>query len=109
MICAAIFEQNQEVRELLRENMVRYLVKKDRELELMWFTRRTSREKLEKYAKKIHFAMISLENEAGIQAGQLLYRLNPECRICYYHSSDCDLEPLLSTRPVAFFKWEAGG
>lgn len=108
MICAAVFEQKQENRELLREWIVRYLIRTNREMDFLWFTQKVTGEKLEKYAKKIDFAMISLENEAGIEAGRLLYRLNPECRICYYHSAVCDLEPLLPTRPIAFFLQRCG-
>lgn len=108
MICAAVFEQNRENRELLRDWTVRYLIRTDREMDFLWFTRKVTPEKLKKYAGKIDFAMISLENEEGIEAGRLLYRLNPECRICYYRSAPCDLQPLLSTRPAAFFLQKRG-
>ena len=103
MICAAVFETDERVRELLREWMVEYLIQENRELNLLWFTQDVTEEKLEKYAKKISFAVISLDREEGRKAGELLYRLNPECRIAYYRCASCALEPLLPTRPSAFF------
>ena len=103
MICAAVFETDERVRELLREWMVEYLIQENRELNLLWFTQDVTEEKLEKYAKKISFAVISLDREEGRKAGELLYRLNPECRLAYYRCASCALEPLLPTRPSAFF------
>lgn len=108
MIYTAVFEQNKENRDLLREWIVRYLIRSGREMDLLWFTTGVTGEKLKKYAKKIDIALISLEKTEGIKAGQLLYRENPECRICYYSSAACDLEPLLSTRPAAFFLKKRG-
>lgn len=103
MICAAVFETDERVRELLREWTVEYLIRENRELNLLWFTQNVTEQKLEKYAKRISFALISLDRDAGRRAGELLYRLNPECRIAYYRWEPCALEPLLPTRPAAFF------
>lgn len=103
MICAAVFETDEKVRELLREWTVEYLIRENRELNLLWFTQNVTEQKLEKYAKRISFALISLDRDAGRRAGELLYRLNPECRIAYYRWEPCALEPLLPTRPAAFF------
>ena len=38
MICAAVFETDEKVRELLREWTVEYLIRENRELNLLWFT-----------------------------------------------------------------------
>lgn len=108
MICAAVFEKKEKSRELLREWLVRYLVQSNRELNLLWFTGDMTREKLDRYASGIDFALISLDGEEGRKAGALLYEKNPECRICYYRSGPCALEPLLPTRPAAFFLQEQG-
>ena len=103
MICTAVFEKADKTRELLREWLVRYLVQAGREMNLLWFTEDFTEERLKKYAKMIHFALISLNDESGEKTGKLLYRLNPECRICYYRTDMCALLPLLPTRPAAFF------
>lgn len=108
MIRAAIFETDPASRALLREWIVRCLVRTDMELELLWFTKETAKEKLDKYVKTVQLALISLDAETARSFGRSLYRMNPECRICYYRTKPCDLEPLLDTRPAAFFLWKRG-
>ena len=71
MICAAVFETDERVRELLREWTVEYLIRENRELNLLWFTQNVTEQKLEKYAKRISFALISLDRDAGRRAGDI--------------------------------------
>lgn len=108
MIRAAVFETAPKSRALLRDWIVRGLVQSDRELDILWFTEHTAGKQVEKYAKTIQLAFISLDTDSGRSIGQVLYGLNPECRICYYRTKSCDLEPLLDTRPSAFFLWKRG-
>lgn len=108
MICAGIFDTDTENQRRLREWISEYLLRTDREMDVLWFTEKISEEKVVKYAGQIQIAYISLEEEKNFQYGRRLYRENPSCRICYYRSGPCRLEPLLSTRPIRFYLWEQG-
>lgn len=108
MIRAAVFETDPAARARLRDWLVRYLIAENRELDLLWFTNADSPQKLQAYAGTIQLAFVSLDSAPDALPGQALYRLNPACRICYYKTAPCDLEPLLPTRPIAFFLWDRG-
>ena len=80
MICAAVFETDERVRELLREWTVEYLIRENRELNLLWFTQNVTEQKLEKYAKRISFALISLDRDAGHSGKQISGLWKRECQ-----------------------------
>ena len=101
----AVFETDPEALKQLRKMLIHFAVSKNADFDVVWFTETEVEEKLEKYAGNILIALISLENAAGKKTGDRLYQLNPECRICYYRSSACDLEPVLSSRPISFSLW----
>lgn len=61
-----------------------------------------------KYAMCFHIAFISLDDPAGMEVGQALYDTNPDCIICYYKHTPCDLSKLLHSRPYEFFTWSQG-
>lgn len=77
-------------------------------MDILWFTDSVSLNNLDKYSGKLHLALISLDSEFGLKAGKELYCQNPDCRICYYRTNPCKLEPLLSSRPICFYLWEQG-
>lgn len=108
MICGAVFDTNEESRTRIRQWIIRYLMQASREMDMLWFTEAVSVEKIAKYGNRIHFALICLDDEAGAEVGQNLYRENPSCRICYYRTEPCDLIPLLSSRPISFYLWKQG-
>ena len=108
MICGAVFDTNEESRTRIRQRLIRYLMQASREMDMLWFTEAVSVEKIAKYGSQIHFALICLDDEAGAEVGQNLYRENPTCRICYYRTEPCDLVPLLSSRPISFYLWKQG-
>lgn len=108
MICLAVFEPDPGRKNTLKEWLVRYTVQQNCELELLWFMEEDPTGKIHKYAAKIHIALIGLDGEKGFETGVELYEKNQDCRILYYRSAVCDLEPLLSTRPISFYLWEAG-
>ena len=101
----AVFDTDPEALKQMRKMLIHFAVNKDRDFEVMWFTEAKADERLEKYFGDILIALISLEDVNGRKNGDSLYRLNPGCRICYYCSSACDLEPLLSSRPISFCLW----
>lgn len=108
MICAAVFETSEDRRKVLRDRIVRYLIQSGQEMDILWFSESLPREKIEKYGRQIHLAFISLNDRSGAGMGRELYRQNPECRICYYRDQPVKLEPLLISRPIAFYLWEDG-
>lgn len=108
MICVSVIEGNPERRKSIREWIVSYTFKQNCELEILWIVEDDPTAKIEKYASKMQIAMIDLDSEVGEGCGQVLYEKNPDCRILYFRSNPCDLEPLLSGRPISFFLWEKG-
>ena len=109
MICLAVFEPDTERKATIKELLVRYTIQRNIEMELLWFAADNPVPKIEKYAEHIQIALVSLEYSKGTEAGQCLYQRNPDCRILYYRASECDLEPLLPTRPIGFYLWENSG
>lgn len=108
MICLAVFETDPGRKNTVKEWLVRYTVQHDCEFELLWFMEEDPTGKIHKYAPKLQIALICLDGEKGSEIGAALYEQNPDCRILYYRSTVCDLEPMLATRPISFYLWEAG-
>ncbi|MCC8104179.1 MAG: LytTR family transcriptional regulator [Clostridiales bacterium] len=108
MVCAAVFDTDQKRRNTLRSWITGYLIRSGRDMDLLWFSEPVSSRKLETYGRRIHLAFISLNDPVGAWTGRELYRQNPECRICYYQDEPASLEPLLSSRPIAFYLWKKG-
>lgn len=108
MICLAVFETDPGRKNTIKDWLVRYTVQQNCELELLWFTEEAPGAKIEKYAPRLQIALIGLDGEMGMHIGETLYQQNQDCRILYYRSAECDLEPLLATRPISFCLWEKG-
>ena len=108
MICVAVFEPDPGRKATIKEWLVRYTVQRNCEIELLWFSDVNPAAKLEKHASHVQIALIGLDHETGAQTGALLYSQNPDCRILYYCAEDCELEPLLPSRPIDFFLWSRG-
>jgi len=108
MICLAVFEPDQNRKATIKDWLVRYTVQRNCEMELLWFVDNDPIPKIEKHADRIQIALVGLDCEKGAEAGQALYVKNPDCRILYYRTTTCDLEPLLPTRPISFYLWEDG-
>ena len=108
MICVAVLEPDEKRHKLLRDWLVRFAVQRNCEMDLLRFSDENAATKLEKYAKRIQIALISLDNEHGEEIGRILYEQNQDCRICYYREQPCPLEELLPTRPIGFYLWQGG-
>ncbi|MBQ8621403.1 MAG: LytTR family transcriptional regulator [Oscillospiraceae bacterium] len=108
MICLGVFETDPERKNTIKEWLVRYSIRQNCELELLWFMEEDPISKMEKYAPKLQIALISLDNENGALIGGALYGKNQDCRILYYRGGPCELEPLLASRPISFYLWETG-
>lgn len=108
MICAAVYEKTEQNRKLLRDWIADYIMQKEMDIDILWFTKDISIEKLSAFASKIQLAFVSTDNASGIVFGKMLYSLNPECRIIYYSSKDFDIRQLLCTRPAGLYFWSEG-
>lgn len=108
MFCMAIFETDEKRKSTLHDYLTQYIFEKDMDLDIFWFTDQHAVQKLEKYSDDLCLALVSLEEIDGRRFGQQLYSLNPTCRICYYKTVSCDLESLLTSRPIRFYLWDLG-
>lgn len=105
MFCIGVYEKDREKVKRIRERILRYSMQTDRDFDIFWFVDSSVEEKIEKYASKIQMVFLSLDFPEGKQIGDKLYRFNPKCLICYYKSAECNLESVLSSRPIAFYEW----
>lgn len=106
MITIAICEQNLENVAKIKELLMRCSMQRDVDFQTLWFSTESSMQNLGKYAIDVHIALVSLETQNGLQKGMRIYSLNPDCRILYYSSNPCELQPLFHSRPIEFHLWE---
>lgn len=109
VVLLAIFDQNPQHQQEIKRWLSLYVMQRDADLERIWFTGADSADKLGKYARGFHIALVSLDDPDGRSIGQRIYDANPDCLICYYRERPCRLEPLLHSRPYDFFVWQDGG
>lgn len=98
----AFFDSDKNSIKTIRDRLIKYTVLNDTELDVLWFEE-VSVEKVIKYVSAISIAFISLDCEELSEIGIKIAELNPNCYICYYKSSECDLLPILHSRPYDFF------
>lgn len=103
VFCIGVYETRKETMREMRERLVRYSVQTDREFEILWMMEELPEEKADAYAFRMQLAFVSLDSPSGKYVGDRIYRANPDCRICFYRSKRCDLEPVLSARPIGFY------
>lgn len=103
MICISIFDKTEKNRKLLRDWIADYTMKKEIDIDLLWFTKEITIEKFKAFAFKSQLALVSVDDASGIRFGKMLYSFNPECRIIYYSSKEFDISKLLFTRPAGVF------
>lgn len=104
----AIFDRNLENRGQIKKWILNFSMQRISDLERLWFSDAEAFKKMEKYAVCFNIALISLDDENGIEIGLKLYDLNPDCIICYYKHEKCNLSELLHSRPYEFFLWSQG-
>lgn len=108
MICIGIYELNRKNKDAIRNSLRRYHLQTEIVFEPMWLMEKNMSEKFKpEHARRLHIAFISLDIPDGAALGDRIYRMNPDCRICFYREKNCDLEPLLSSRPIAFYLWKS--
>lgn len=98
----AFFDSDKNSMGKMRDRLIKYTIVKDMELDVLWFEDITV-EKVVKYVSAISIAFISLDCKELSEIGFKIAELNPNCYICYYKTSKCDLFPILHSRPYDFF------
>lgn len=106
MLFIGVCEQDQNKIEELHERILHYFMRIDKDFKILWMVDGQADKKVEKYADKMQIALIALDYPCGKEIGKQIYQRNPNCLICYYKSEKCDLEPVLESRPMAFYLWE---
>ena len=104
----AVFDTNEQNRKVLGEWLLRYTIHLKTDWDRLWFTDLEAREKVDRYAKEIAMAFISLDDEQGEEIGFRLYKMNPDCLICYFGREERELRVLLPSRPFYYFIWHEG-
>lgn len=107
-VLVAIFDLNPENRKMLKQWLLDFSMGRMTDLERLWFSDESAMKNVARYAACFHIAFISLDDSMGIELGQMLYDSNPDCIICYYKRTPCDLSQLLHSRPYEFFTWSRG-
>lgn len=104
----AIFDRNPENRDTLKRWLLDFSMGRVTDIERLWFSDERAMRNVAKYAACFHIGFISLDDPMGLEIGQSLYDANPDCIICYYKNTPCDLSALLHSRPYEFFTWPQG-
>ncbi len=108
MICTSVYDTNEKNRNQLREWIADYLIRAGMDMDVLWFTKDFSEEKINGLPIVTHIALISLDDKAGFEIGRKLYKSNPDCRIFYYSVKQQDAMALLPTRPICIYLWSEG-
>ena len=104
MFCIGLYETDKSRRGSMRERIVRYAMQADIEVSVLYITGEALPADIGKYAKQMQIALLSMDSPEYLELGKNIYRGNPECRICFYKSEKCDLEPVLEARPIGFYR-----
>lgn len=88
----------------MREKIVRYDMQTDIGISILYITGDALRIDVEKHANQMQIALLSMDSPGYLAMGKDIYQVNPQCRICFYKSEKCDLEPVLETRPMGFYR-----
>lgn len=104
MLCIGLYEPDMERCRKMRERIVGYSVRNNLDFSVYYIL--DGAERVEKYAPLLHLALISMDGDNALPLAREIYRANPDCRIGYYKSAVCDLEPALAARPISFYRWE---
>lgn len=106
MFRSAVYEMDAQRKNILHDYLIRYSFEKGLDMDVLLFTDQQAVRRMERYAGQLCLVFVSLEDSCGQRFGSRLYHLNPACRICYYRTAPCDLEPLLTSRPISFLLWQ---
>lgn len=104
----AIFDRDSKNRATLKKWLLDHSMGRVTDIERLCFSDERTMRHVARYAMCFHIGFISLDDPMGLKTGQALYDANPNCIICYYKHTPCDLSALLHSRPYEFFTWSQG-
>lgn len=104
MFLISVYEERQKVRSLIHRQIEKYAFQSNLIYRTLWMERIPSSEKREELFPQIQMALLSLDMPDAQLIAQELYRFNEDCRIIFFSEQDYDLIPLLSVRPIGFFR-----
>lgn len=105
----AVFDADEERKKRIHAMLEAYAFECNLVYQVLWASRLPSPEKRAEYLPGVALALINLDSPGAFSMGKALYALNPDCRIYYYRSRACNLEPLLCTRPIRFCAYPMPG
>lgn len=105
----AVYDDDGERKKRIHALLEAYTFERNLAYQVLWASRLPSPEKREEYLPGLSMALICLDTPGAFPMGKALYALNPDCRIYYYRSRSCNLEPLLCTRPLRFCAYPQPG
>lgn len=105
MFCIGVYETRKNRIHAFREKIAHYAIQTDSNIDILWLVGAEAEENLERYVSRMQLIFISMDVPGNKKLGDSIYRMNPDCRICYYKTEKSDLEPFLSARPIAFYLW----
>lgn len=108
MICMSVYDTNEKNRNQLREWIAKCLLRVGMDMDILWFTKGFSEEKINGLPIVANIVLISLDDKAGFEIGRKLYERNSDCRIFYYSVKQQDVIALLPTRPICIYLWNEG-
>ncbi len=108
MIYMSVYDTNEKNRNQLREWIADYLIRAGMDMDILWFTKGFSEERINGLSIVTHIALVSLDDKSGFEIGAKLYKSNPDCRIFYYSVEQQNVMVLLPTRPICIYLWSEG-
>lgn len=99
----SVYETNPDNRQKLKELLVSYSIRYNKEFDLLWITESGAVEKSKNYLLSSSICFISLDSDGAEEYANSVYSENPDMRICYYKNDSYDISYLLNTRPIAFY------
>lgn len=104
MFLIAVYEDRQEVRSLIHKHIEEYAFQTNLIHQTLWMNQLPSSEKGTEFFPKVQLALLSLDMPDTQLLAAEIYRNSKDCRIIFFSERDCDLVPLLSVRPIGFFR-----
>lgn len=102
MLCLSVFESDDKIYRALRERLIAYHIRLNADMDIMRFSDTDSRDKLIRYAERIHIAFIRADDVNAKTIGKALRRENAACRIVFYGIGQRIMNDFLSAMPSAY-------
>lgn len=86
MIHIGVYDDDNDSMKKLNSAFDFYVVNRNTEYDVTWFVGKQGLQKVEKYASKLHMALVSVNSKEKLDFCERLFKCNPHCRICYYNT-----------------------